>query len=114
MDDARAVNSTEVNLTQEKIDFINDANQKELQYWKNIALAGKNENERKELTDLAPLRVFLARKDFVKNYATNVKVNELIFHKRIIIYLITKSQFLLLKTLLMKKTVDLSKKYQII
>ena len=80
MDDARGVNRTEVNSTQEKIDFINDANQKELQYCKNIALVGKNENERKELTDLAPLRVFLARKDFVKNYATNVKVNELIFH----------------------------------
>ena len=47
-----------MNLPQEKIDFINDAHQKEFQYWKNIALESKNENERKELTDLAPLRVF--------------------------------------------------------
>ena len=41
MDDARAINKIEVNLAQEKIDFINDAYQKELQYWKNIALASK-------------------------------------------------------------------------
>ena len=47
-----------MNLPQEKINFINDAHQKELQYWKNIALQSKNENERKELTDLALLRVF--------------------------------------------------------
>ena len=48
----------EANLPQEKINLINDAHHKELQYWKNIALASKNENERKPLTDLAPLRVF--------------------------------------------------------
>ena len=41
-----------------KIDFNNDIHQKELQYWKNIALDSKNENETKQLTDLAPLRVF--------------------------------------------------------
>ena len=76
---ARAANRIEVNLTQEKIDFINDANHKQLQYWKNIALAGKNENERKELTDLAPLRVFLARKDFIKN-DTTINAKELIFY----------------------------------
>ena len=52
MDDARAVNKIEVTLLQEIIDFINDAHQKELQYWKNIALACKNENEKKQLTDL--------------------------------------------------------------
>ena len=68
-----------MNLPQEKIDFINDAHQKELQYWKNIALESKNEHERKELTDLASLRVFLGRKAVVKNEATN-NVNELIFH----------------------------------
>ena len=78
MDKARVANRIEVNLPQEKVDFINDAHQKELQYWKNIALQSKNENERKELTDLAPLRVFLACKAVVKNDATNV--NELIFH----------------------------------
>ena len=76
---AWAANRIEVNLTQEKIDFINDANHKQLQYWKNIVLAGKNENERKELTDLAPLRVFLARKDFIKN-DTTINAKELIFY----------------------------------
>ena len=50
-----------------------------MQYWKNIALAGKNENERKELTDLAPLRVFLARKDFIK-HDTTINAKELIFY----------------------------------
>ena len=54
MNEARAVNKIEVNLPQEKIDFINDAHQKELQYWKNIALANKNENEKKQLIDLVP------------------------------------------------------------
>ena len=37
MDEARAANRIQVNLPQEKIDFINDAHQKELQYWKNMA-----------------------------------------------------------------------------
>ena len=58
MDEVRAVNKIEVNLPEEKIDFINDAHKEELQYWKNIALVSKNEHERKQLTDLAPLRVF--------------------------------------------------------
>ena len=58
MDDARAVNKIEVNLLQEKVDFINDAYQKELQDWKNFALVSENENEKKQLTDLAALRVF--------------------------------------------------------
>ena len=58
MDEARAANRIQVNLTQEKIDFINDAHQKELQYWKNIALESKNKNERKKLTDLAPFLEF--------------------------------------------------------
>ena len=80
MDEARAANRIEVNLPQEQIDFINDAHQKEWQYWKNITLESKSENERKELTDLAPLRAFLVRKAVVKKYATNVNVNELILH----------------------------------
>ena len=48
-----------MNLPQEKMNFINDTHQKELQYWKGVALQSKNENGRKKLTDLAPLRVFL-------------------------------------------------------
>ena len=58
MDEARAINEIEVNLPQEKIDFINDSHQKELHYWKSIALVNKNEHETKQWTDLAPLRVF--------------------------------------------------------
>ena len=58
MDEAGVINKTEVNLPQEKIDFINDSHQKELRYWKSIALASKNEHEMKQLTDVAPLRVF--------------------------------------------------------
>ena len=66
MDEVRAMNKIEAKLPQEKIDFINDVHQKELQYGKKIALESKNENEKKQLTDLAPLRVSLARKYAVK------------------------------------------------
>ena len=38
MNEVRAMNKTEVNLSQEKIDFINDAYQKQLKYWKKVAL----------------------------------------------------------------------------
>ena len=57
MDEARAINKVEVNLPQEKIDFINVSHQKELQYWKSIALASKNEYETKQLTDLMMQRM---------------------------------------------------------
>ena len=66
MDEVRAMNKIEAKLPQEKIDFINDVHQKELQYGKKIALESKDENEKKQLTDLAPLRVSLARKYAVK------------------------------------------------
>ena len=78
MDEVRAMKKIEVNLPQEKIDFINDAHQNDLQYWKKIALEIKNERKRKQLTDLVPLRVFLSRKAAVKNEVKNV--NEIIFH----------------------------------
>ena len=76
----------------------------------NIALESKNENERKELTDLAPLRVFLARKAVVKNDVKNV--NEIIFY--------LKNQYLphneergaIIEDILIKK-IDFSKKYLI-
>ena len=51
MDEVRAMNKIEANLSQDKIDFINDAHQKELQHWKKI-LESKNENDKKQLTDL--------------------------------------------------------------
>ena len=72
MDEVKAINKIRVNLTIEKVDFIIDTHQKELNRWKRIALEGKNEDEKKQLTDLAPLGAFLARKDVVKNEVKNV------------------------------------------
>ena len=76
MGEARAIKKISVNFPKEKIDFINETHQKELNYWKKIALDNKNEDEKKQLTDLAPLGTFLARKD-VKN---EVKTDETIFY----------------------------------
>ena len=53
MDETRTISKIEV-----KIDFINGTHLKEVQYWKKIALENKNEEERKQLVDLAPIRVF--------------------------------------------------------
>ena len=36
MEEARAVNRTEINLSQEKIDFINSAYTEEVNYWKGL------------------------------------------------------------------------------
>ena len=42
------MNETEVNLSQKKVNFVNDAYQKELQYWKESALKKTSaENEAK-------------------------------------------------------------------
>ena len=72
MDEVRAMNKIEVNLPQEKIDSFNDSHQEELQYWKKIALESNlNKDQRKQLTDLVPLRVFLARKAAIKNDVKN-------------------------------------------
>ena len=57
MDEARAVNIIEVNLPQEKIDFISHTHAKEIEYWKKVALDNKNEDEIKRLTDVAALRL---------------------------------------------------------
>ena len=77
MDEVRAMNKIEANLPREKIDYINETHQKESQYWKKIALENRNEDERKQLTGLAPLKVFLARKNAVKN---EKNVNEISFY----------------------------------
>ena len=74
------MNKIEANLSKEKIDFINDAHKKESQYWKNIALGNRSKDERKQVTDLAPSRVFLARKDAAKN---EKNFNEIIFYLKI-------------------------------
>ena len=53
----------EVDLSQEKIDFITDAYQKELHHQEKIALESvSTENEASELIDLAPSRVCLIYK----------------------------------------------------
>ena len=66
IDEVRAINKIEVDLSQEKIDFINYA---ELQHWKKVALESvSTENKAKELIDLALSRVCLIRK--VKNAMT--------------------------------------------
>ena len=77
MDEAKAINKIIVNLPKEKVDFINDTHQKELNYWKKIALKGRNKDENKQLTDLAPLGAFLVCKDVEKN---KKNVDEVIFY----------------------------------
>ena len=53
----------EVELHQEKIDFINDAYEKGLRYWKRAALeSALTENEDRKLIELAPRKVILVRK----------------------------------------------------
>ena len=53
--EVRTMNEIEVNLSQEKIKVINDAYREELQYWEKVAVDSVlTENERKDLTDLAP------------------------------------------------------------
>ena len=53
----------EVDLDKEKVDFINYAYEKSLQYWKSAALKGvSTENEARELIELAPRKVILVSK----------------------------------------------------
>ena len=53
----------EIEVHQGKIDYINYACNKEITYWKKVALDRvSTENEEKELTDLVPSRVSLIRK----------------------------------------------------
>ena len=72
MEEARGVNRIETNLPQEKIDFINAAYAEEVDYWQRAALGSKNEEERKQLSVLATLNVFLARKDAGKSRVKNI------------------------------------------
>ena len=78
MDEVRAMNKIGVNLSQEKMDFTNDTHQKELKYWKKVALESVlTENGRKQLTDLTPPKGFLARNTAIKNVKN---VYEIIFY----------------------------------
>ena len=68
----------EVELHQEKVDFINDAYEKGLRYWKRAALESvSTENEARELIELAPRKVILVRK--AKNQKL-VNIEEIIFY----------------------------------
>ena len=68
----------EVEIHQEKVDFINDAYEKGLRYWKKAALESvSTKNEARELIELAPRRVILVRK--VKNEKV-VNIEEIIFY----------------------------------
>ena len=58
MEEARTINKIETNLSKEKIEFINVTYTEEVDYWKSAVLEGKNEEERKQLTNQAPSRVF--------------------------------------------------------
>ena len=44
----------EVELNQEKIDFINDGYKKRSQYWKRVVLKSVSTENERELTELAP------------------------------------------------------------
>ena len=53
----------EVDLLEDKVDFINYAYEKGLQYWKRAALESvSTENEARELIELAPRKVILVSK----------------------------------------------------
>ena len=78
MDEARAVNRIEANLPQEKIDFINGVYAEEVDYWKTGG--SKTGEERKQLTDLVPLKVFLVRKDAEKSSVESIY--EMLFYLR--------------------------------
>ena len=68
----------EVELHQEKVDFIKDDYGKGLQYWKRAALESvSTENETSELTELAPRKVILFRK---ANNQKLVNIEEIIFY----------------------------------
>ena len=64
-------------FTSGKYDFINAAYTEE-DYWKRAALESKNEEEKKQLTDLAPLKVLLAHKDAGKSSIENI--SEMLFY----------------------------------
>ena len=74
MDEVRE-SRIEVELHQEKVDFINDAYEKGWQYSKRAALESvSNENESRELTELAPRQVILVRKAKNQNFVNIAEI----------------------------------------
>ena len=103
MDKAQAVNQIEANLPQEKIHFIERS-----RILEEASLDNKNKDERKQLTELAPLRVFLARKNAVKEVKY---VNEIICYLKYRYLPTMKSKELLLKIFQVRKINLNSKRY---
>ena len=73
------VRRIEVSLSQDKINQINSAFQKELDYWKEAALENLDENEANQLKDSAPPSLLLIRKA-KKNNAKKVDISEIILY----------------------------------
>ena len=74
MEEARAVNRIETNLSQEKIDFINAAYAGKVDYWKRAALGSKNEEMKRKGNNYksGAVKGILARKDAGKSSAKNI------------------------------------------
>ena len=68
---------TEADLHKEKLNFINYAREKSLDYWKSVALKKLIENEARELIELAPRKVILVSK--AKNQKFD-NIEEIIFY----------------------------------
>ena len=73
------VRRIEVSLSQDKINQINSAFQKELDYWKEAALEDLDENEANQLKDSAPPSLLLICKA-KKNNAKKVDISEIILY----------------------------------
>ena len=58
MEEARAVNKIETNLSKEKIEFINAAYIKEVDYWKRVALEGKKWRKKKAVNKSGTIQGF--------------------------------------------------------
>ena len=71
------VRTRKIEIDQEKMEYINFADNDEITYWKKAALDRVlKEREEKELVDLASPRVLLIRKEKIEKI---VNINEIIF-----------------------------------
>ena len=58
MEEARAINKIETNLSKEKIDFINAAYTEEIDYWKRASLGGKKWRWKKAVNKSGTIKGF--------------------------------------------------------
>ena len=81
MDEVRTRNRIGVEIHQEKVDFIDDAYEKELRYWKRATLESVlTKNKAKKLIALAPTRVIFVCK--LKNEKI-INIDEIIFLSKV-------------------------------